>query len=104
MFDNHYEREYIGNILQEIDSEIDNSFFFNCNVIDNSLKMTLKLQKELNTLRDNVISRQFETKEEEIIFFKEYKPEILSRLLYFIKYFRLNQNFLTEVIILSLST
>lgn len=86
-------KENIKDILQEIDSEIDNSFFFDCDVIGNTLKMTIKLQKELNTLRDKVISRQFQTKEEEIIFFKEYKPEVLSRLLYFNKVFQIESKF-----------
>lgn len=78
-------KEYIDNILQEIDSEIDNSYFFDCDVIGNSIKMIRELQKILEELRRKVSGSQFETKEEEILFFKEQKPEVLSKLLYWIK-------------------
>lgn len=86
-------KEYIYNILQEVDSEIDYSFFFDCDAIEFSLKMTIKLQKILNNLREKVIYSQFENKEKEIIFFKEYKPEILSRLIYFNKIFQIETKF-----------
>ncbi len=86
-------REYICSILQDINSEIDNSYFFDCDVIGNSLKMIRKLQKILEELRSKVSGSQFETKEEEILFFKEQKPEVLSKLLYFNKLFQIESKF-----------
>ena len=86
-------KEYIDNILQEIDSEIDNSYFFDCDVIGNSIKMIRELQKILEELRRKVSGSQFETKEEEILFFKEQKPEVLSKLLYFNKLFQIESKF-----------
>ncbi len=41
-------REYIYNILKEIDS---NSDLFNCDIIDNSLKMILFLKRKLEEIR-----------------------------------------------------
>ena len=84
---------YIKKILQNINSEIDNSYYFDCDVIGNSLKMTQRLQKILEELRSKVSGSQFETKEEEILFFKEQKPEVLSKLVYFNKLFQIESKF-----------
>lgn len=86
-------KEHINNILKQVDSEIDYSFFFECNAIEYSLKMTTKLQKILDEIREKIIYSKFENKEQEIVFFKEYKPEILSRLLYFNKVFQIESKF-----------
>lgn len=38
-------------ILQEIDSEIDNIGFYYCNIIENFLTITARLENTLNELR-----------------------------------------------------
>ena len=86
-------REYINNILQEIDSEIDNFDFYDCNIIENSLKMINWLETILKELRKQIADYTFCSKEEEILFFKEQKPEILSRLLFFDKVYQIESMF-----------
>lgn len=55
--------------------------------------MIARLEKILTEVRERITSYAFSSKEEEIIFFKEQKPEILSRLLFLIKSIRLNLSF-----------
>lgn len=86
-------REYIDNILQEIDSEIDDFDFYDCDIIENSLAMISRLENILNELRERMANYTFASKEEEILFYKTQKPEILCRLLFFVKSIRWNQSF-----------
>lgn len=86
-------REYVNNILQEIDSEIDNFDFYDCNIIENSLFMIVRLENILKELRERIADYTFASKEEEISFFKEQKPEILSRLLLFDKVYQIESKF-----------
>ena len=51
--------------------------------------MVHKLQSILNDLRMRVQTYVFPTKEDEILFFKTQKPEILARLLFFYKIYRI---------------
>lgn len=76
-------REYIDKILQEIDSEIDDFDFYDYDIIENSLAMIARLEDTLKELRERMANYTFAFKEEEILFFKEQKPEILGRLLFF---------------------
>lgn len=82
-------REYIENILQEIDSEIACFDLYDCDIIDNSLKMIKRLQGVLQELRKRLDTYTFSSKEEEILFFKEQKPEFLSRFLFFNKIYQI---------------
>ena len=76
---------YIGNILQEIDMEIDEIDLYGYDIIETSLSMVHKLQTVLDDLRTKIQTYIFPTKEDEILFFKTQKPEILGRLLFFYK-------------------
>lgn len=86
-------REYIENILLKIDSEIDNFDFYNCDIIENSLAMITRLENILTELRERIADYTFVSKEEEILFFKTQKPEILGRLLFFDKVYQIKSKF-----------
>ena len=86
-------REYIDSILQEIDSEIDNFDFYDCDIIENSLAMITRLENILTELRVQIANYTFASKEEEIQFFKEQKPEILGKLLFFDKVYQIESKF-----------
>lgn len=88
-------RKYIDNILLEIDSEIDNFDFYSRDIIENSLKIIDFIQSHIDRLRVEVINFKFETNEDEILFFKELKPLVLSRLLYFNKIYSIESKFPT---------
>lgn len=86
-------REYIDRILLEIDSEIDNFDFYDCDIIENSLAMITRLENILTELRERMANYIFASTEEEILFFKTQKPEILGRLLFFDKVYQIESKF-----------
>ena len=88
-------REYIENILQEIDSEIDRFDIYGYDIIGNSLKMIDLIQGYIDQLRERVIVYEFSSQEEEIVFFKELKPQVLSKQLYFNKIYCIESKFPT---------
>jgi len=47
------------------------------------------INKTLNVLKDYLRKNKFPTQEDEIIFFKEIKPSIYSKLIYFVKIFNI---------------
>lgn len=88
-------REYIDNILQEIDSEIDRFDVYGYDIIENSLRMIDLIQGYVDELRDKVIVYGFSS-QEEIVFFKELKLQVLSKQLYFNKIYCIESKFPTE--------
>lgn len=88
-------REYIDRILQEIDSEIERFDIYGYDIIENSLKMIDLIQAYIDELREKVIVYEFSSQEEEIVFFKELKPQLLSKQLYFNKIYCIESKFPT---------
>lgn len=82
-------KELTQQILSTIDSEIDKIDLYGCNIIETSLSMVLRLQDILTDLRCQLQTYIFPSKEEEISFFKNQRPELLGRLLYFYKIYRI---------------
>lgn len=82
-------KEKLSQILVLIDSEIDEIDLYGYDIIPTSLSMVHRLQGILNDLRNQLQTYVFPTKEDEISFFKSQKPEILGRLLYFHKIYRI---------------
>lgn len=79
----------IDDLLSNIDMEIDEIDLYGYDIIETSLSMVHRLQTVLNDLRTKIQSYVFSTKEDEILFFKTQKPEILGRLLFFYKIYRI---------------
>lgn len=88
-------KEYIDKILLEIDSEIKRFDIYGYDIIGNSIKMIDLIQTYIDQLRERVVIYEFSTQEEEIVFFKELKPQVLSRLLYFNKIYCIESKFPT---------
>jgi hypothetical protein len=82
-------KECFNKILSEVDSMIDEIDLFGYDIIETSLSMIYRLQNILTNLRIKLQTYTFPTKEEEIFFFKNQKPELLSRLLFFHKIYRI---------------
>src|SRR5690606_2751643 len=57
--------------------------------IDEAYKMTIYLQELLCAVKEDVISEGFSNKNEEIHFFKQVKPNILGKLIYYNKVYRI---------------
>ena len=69
---------YIGNILQEIDIEIDEIDLYGYDIIETSLSIVRHLQSIITGLRNELQTYTFPTQEDEIRFFKVQKPELLG--------------------------
>lgn len=82
-------KEKFTDILSQIDSEIDKIDLYGYDIIETSLSMVHCLQNILADLRKELQTYVFPSKEEEIFFFKTQKPELLGRLLYFYKIYRI---------------
>lgn len=82
-------QEQIRNILSQIDVEIDKIDLYDYDIIETSLSMVVRLQDVLTDLRNQLQNYIFQSKDEEIFFFKNQKPELLGRLLYFHKIYRI---------------
>ncbi len=82
-------KELLENILSEIDVEIDEIDLYGYDIVENSLSMVHRLQAVLNDLKTKLKTYSFPAKEDEITFFKTQKPEILGRLLFFYKIYRI---------------
>ena len=79
-------KEYFEEIVRLVDIELEYFSIDTCDIsTDVSFKLVEFLHGKLNELRDKFIGYKFTSQEEEICFFKEMKPLILSRLLYFNK-------------------
>ena len=82
-------KKKLANILSEINLEIDEIDIYGYDIIPVSLAMVHRLQGILSDLRNDLQIYVFPSKEEEIYFFKNQKPELLGRLLYFHKIYRI---------------
>lgn len=59
------------------------------NFIDEAYKMTVYLKELLGDVKEDIINEGFTTKEDEILFFKQIKPTVLGKLIYYNKVFRI---------------
>lgn len=82
-------KEKINQLLAQIDLEIDEIDLYGYDIIETSLSMVHRLRNILIDLKNQLQTYVFASKEEEISFFKNQKPELLGRLLYFYKIYRI---------------
>ena len=91
--------QFVDKILFQINTEIEKLGIDDCMGIDSALHMMRFIQPLCDELRKYILAYQFADETEEISFFKEYKPEVLSKYLYTIKYMSLKVNILPVVIL-----
>lgn len=82
-------KEEVDKILGQIEVDISEIDLYGYDIIETSLSMVHRLQTVLSDLRTKIQTYVFPTKEDEILFFKVQKPEILGRLLFFYKIYRI---------------
>ncbi|MGL4852496.1 MAG: RteC domain-containing protein [Tannerellaceae bacterium] len=85
--------EFFNDILNSINSKIELIDIYGSNVIEESMNLILIIQKAMTDCRSYIGSYSFSSREEEVFFFKEQKPELLSKLLYFNKIFQIESKF-----------
>lgn len=79
----------LNSIVAEIQKMEDKVSHENLHRIDEAYRMTVFLQELLHTTQDYIKREGFKTPAEEIEFFREIKPQILGRLMYYNKIFRI---------------
>lgn len=82
-------KRFAEEILAKIDAEIR---LRDCDVdfaMDNALYMVRFIAPMYEQLREMIVSYSFPSAEDEICFFKELKPEILSKYIYFSKVYHI---------------
>ena len=82
-------KEEVDKILGQIEVDMSEIDLYGYDIIETSLSMVHRLQTVLSDLRTKIQTYIFLTKEDEILFFKVQKPEILGRLLFFYKIYRI---------------
>lgn len=76
-------------IINHLENDLKKLVLKNSNSIDTSEKCTILIQNYLNQLRNIVISEEFASDQDEITFFKEVKPTIVSKFIYYAKQFQI---------------
>jgi hypothetical protein len=79
-------RVFFEQITKTIEAELESTSVDSCDIsMEESYRLIEFFQEVLEKLRDKFTTCTFENKQEEIYFFKEMKPSILSKLLFFNK-------------------
>lgn len=79
-------RDYFNKLVEQISIETSVIDMEDCDItIEESIAIIQLLKKHLSDLRSFFLSKESISTQEEIVFFKEMKPEILGLLLYFNK-------------------
>jgi len=79
----------LSNIISEIARREDKLSSETPRLIDEAYQMTLFLQELLSSVKEYVLEKQFKNGAEEIDFFRNIKPLILGKLIYYNKVFRI---------------
>lgn len=79
-------------LKKEVDARIDQIERSEINVIAKSLEASDALANAFNQLKEFILAYNFKSEEEEIYFFKETKPRLCSRLIYYRKIFNIEMN------------
>ena len=82
-------KKVVDKILEQVEVDISEIDLYGYDIIETSLSMVHKLQTVLDDLRTKIQTYIFPTKEDEILFFKTQKPELLGRLLFFYKIYKI---------------
>lgn len=84
--------QFATNLKKEIDAKIEEIESSEINAITKSLKASRMLADAFNRLKTFILSHTFNDEEEEIIFFKEIKPKLCYRLIYYRKVYNIEMN------------
>ena len=88
-------KSYVSKLLFQIQTEINISNSDECIGIDRALHMMRFIRPLCDELRKHTVNYQFRDEVEEIYFFKELKPEVLSKYMYYNKIYVIESKFPT---------
>lgn len=84
--------QYTSNLKKDIDIKIEQIECSEISMITKSLDASRVLAKAFNQLKAFILSYDFKDEEEEIYFFKETKPRLCSRLIFYRKVYNIEMN------------
>ena len=84
--------EYTTRLRKETDELIEKIESSESNILKKSLEASHVLAEAFNQLKTFILSYQFKDEEEEVTFFKEIKPKICYRLIYYRKLYNIEMN------------
>ena len=87
--------QFVDKILFQIDTEIEKNGINDCTGIDSALYMMRFIRPLCDELRKYISAYKFVNEAEEINFFKEQKPEVLSKYLYYNKIYVIESKYPT---------
>lgn len=79
--------EFSNNLYAQMDNELTDTAIDYTNIMESSREISSKIIPFLKGLKAFIVKHKFETKVEEIHFFKHIKPKFLSKLIYYQKLF-----------------
>lgn len=84
--------KYVTKLRKETDELVERIESANSNILKKSLEASHVLAEAFDQLKTFILSYQFTNEEEEINFFKEIKPKICYRLIYYRKLYNIEMN------------
>lgn len=84
--------EYTSKLRKETDEAIERIESSDSNILKKSLEASHILAEAFDRLKSFILSYQFRDEEEELTFFKEIKPKICYRLIYYRKLYNIEMN------------
>lgn len=83
---------FTSRLKKEVDAEIEKIEHLEVNLMTKSLEASRVLKKAYYELKIFVLSHTFQSEEEEILFFKEIKPRLCFRLIYYQKLYNIEMD------------
>jgi len=84
--------KFINRHLDEIEKQIKKIEREEKNEITKSARILTFIESKLGELKKIIVKYDFKTEEEEILFFKEIKPKIVSKLIYYMSVYKIEMN------------
>lgn len=84
--------QFTSHLKKEVDAEIEKIEYSEISSMTKSLEASRVLKKAYNQLKEFTLSYNFESEEEEILFFKEIKPRLCFRLIYYRKLYNIEMD------------
>lgn len=84
--------KFINLYIEEIEKHIKKIERDETNKITKSVQILAVFESKLEELKRFIVKYDFKTDEEEILFFKEIKPKIISKLIYYISVYKIEMN------------
>ena len=84
--------QFTSNLKKDVDTKIEQIEGSEVSTMNKALEASRILDEAFNKLKTFILSYNFQSEEEEILFFKEIKPKLCFRLIYYRKLYNIEMN------------